>query len=90
MEKSLEAGLKRFPEKIVGTEKTLFGDQSVDANLGKRILFMEGYRQAEKDITMKIKAWLSEIHRVYDITDENGYKIELRDLKTSFEKTLKE
>lgn len=52
--------------------------------------FVKGYEQAEKDMIHIVKTWLSEIHRVCDITDENGYRIELRNLIASFEKTLKE
>jgi len=36
------------------------------------------------------KTFLSEIHRVCDITDENGYRIELRDLQARFEKYINE
>ena len=44
---------------------------------------------AEKEFLIKAKRFLSEIHRVCDITDENGYRIELRELKARFEKYMK-
>lgn len=44
---------------------------------------------AEKAFIIKAKRFLSEIHRVCDITDENGYRIELRELKARFEKYMK-
>ena len=54
--KALEAGLKLFPEKIIGTEKTILDPEApVDVNLGKRILFMEGYKEAEKDLQLSVK-----------------------------------
>ena len=56
----------------------------------ERIIYKNGYEQAEKDFIHMVKTWLSEIHRVCDITDENGYRIELRNLIASFEKTLEE
>lgn len=45
---------------------------------------------AEKEFLIKAKRFLSEIHRVCDITDENGYRIELRDLQARFENFYKE
>lgn len=44
---------------------------------------------AEKEFLIKAKRFLSEIHRVCDITDENGYRIELRDLQARFENFYK-
>lgn len=49
-----------------------------------------GYEQAEKDLILRTKRWIAEIHRICDITDEHGYSIELRDLVASFEKTIKD
>lgn len=49
-----------------------------------------GYEQAEKETIRTVKTWLSEIHRVCDITDENGYRVELRNLVASLEKTMEE
>ena len=37
----------------------------------------------------KAKLWLAEIHRVCDITDEHGYRIELRGLQARFENYMK-
>lgn len=37
----------------------------------------------------KAKLWLAEIHRVCDITDEHGYRIELRELRARFEIYMK-
>lgn len=49
--RALEAGLKRYPERIIGHTKSLLcPSELVDANVGKRIVFMEGYMQAEKDL----------------------------------------
>lgn len=45
---------------------------------------------AEKEFLIKANRFLSEIHRVCDITDENGYRIELRDLQERFENFYKE
>lgn len=45
---------------------------------------------AEKEFLIKAKRFLSEIHRVCDITDENGYRIELRNLQARFENFYKE
>lgn len=44
---------------------------------------------AEKEFLIKVKSFLSEIHRVCDITDENGYRIGLRELQARFEKYMK-
>jgi hypothetical protein len=43
----------------------------------------------EKCMMADIRAWLREICRVCDITDENGYSIDEHSLFASFEKTLK-
>lgn len=37
----------------------------------------------------KAKLWLAEIHRVCDITDEHGYRIELRELRARLENYMK-
>lgn len=37
----------------------------------------------------KAKGWIAEIHRVCDITDEHGYKIDLRELQARFEQYMK-
>ena len=37
----------------------------------------------------KAKLWLTEIHRVCDITDEHGYRIDLRELQARFENYMK-
>lgn len=44
----------------------------------------------KKRFIVGAKMFLSEIHRVCDITDENGYRIELRDLQARFEKYINE
>ena len=44
---------------------------------------------AEKEFLIKAKRFLSEIHRVCDITDEHGYRIELRELQARLEKYIK-
>ena len=66
------------------------GKTEIDVNTYSRCLFQEGYEQAEKHMIRTVKTWLSEIHRVCDITDENGYRVELRNLVASFEKTMEE
>ena len=38
---------------------------------------------------IKAQKWLTEIHRVCDITDENGYRIELMELQARFENYMK-
>ena len=47
--RALKAGMKMFPKKIIGTEETMFGPRQVDANEPKRVCFMTGYMQAEKE-----------------------------------------
>jgi len=72
MDKALEAGLKRYPEKIIGTEKRpIDSNAPIDANLGKRILFMEGYKEAEKDLSL---TW-EDIKMLFKIAD--NYESEL-------------
>lgn len=44
---------------------------------------------AEKNFIAIAQRWLAEIHRVCDITDENGYRIELRELQARFENYMK-
>lgn len=55
-------------------------------------LFVEYTRTdyAKKWFIVDAKIFLSEIHRVCDITDENGYRIELRDLQARFENFINE
>lgn len=60
--RALEAGLKRYPENIVGTTKRLLEvNTPVDINLQKRIIFIEGYKQAKEDIINLIESRISEI-----------------------------
>ena len=88
MSRAEAAAMKAYPvkEEWIGNQYGYMGD----VNGVSRIKYIEGYEQAERDITIKVKYWLAEIHRVCDITDEHGYHIELRDLMASLEKTLEE
>ena len=61
-----------------------------DWNKPLRAACVKGYELAEKDLILRTKRWIKEIHRVCDITDEHGYSIELRDLIASFEKSIEE
>lgn len=61
LERALDAGLKRYPERIIGHTKSLLcPSELVDANIGKRIVFMEGYKQGEKDTIERMVEWLKE------------------------------
>lgn len=84
-----QAALKAYPihGEWVGNQ---YGGWDSDINSPKRKAFQQGYEQAEKDTIRTVKTWLSEIHRVCDITDENGYRVELRNLVASLEKTMEE
>lgn len=84
-----EAALKAYPEKM-GMFHEADIHYEADLNKAARIKYIEGYEQAEKYTTHKVEKWLAEIHRVCDITDENGYRIELRDLTASLEKAMEE
>ena len=82
-----EAALKAYPVygKWVGNQ---YGYWDNDINSTLRKAYLQGYEQAEKDTLRKVEKWLAEIHRVCDITDENGYRIELRDLTALLEKAM--
>ena len=59
LERALDAGLKRYPERIIGHTKSLLSpSELVDANIGKRIVFMDGYKQGEKDTIERALDWL--------------------------------
>lgn len=45
---------------------------------------------AEKVFLRKANAWLAEIHRVCDITDENGYRVGLEKLQANFKKYMED
>lgn len=45
---------------------------------------------AEKVFLRTVNAWLAEIHRICDITDENGYRIGLEKLQASFKKYMED
>ncbi len=62
----------------------------VTNNLNASLIEYTRTDYAEKEFIIKAKSFLSEIHRVCDITDENGYRIELRDLQARFENFYKE
>lgn len=88
-----QRALKAYPEDIqlfVESREEPGKWLPVDENLQFRYGYERGYERAEKDMIHIVKTWLSEIHRVCDITDENGYRIELRNLIASFKKTLEE
>lgn len=76
-----EATLKAYPH---------FTSENIDEVTLARKLFRKGYEQAEKYLILRTKKWIKEIYWVCDITDEHGYRIELRDLIASFEKSMEE
>ena len=55
-EKALQSALEKFPPKITGTRKTLFGDKPVDANEGARALYIEGFKAALEEFGEKLIA----------------------------------
>lgn len=81
MTRAKEAALKAYP---------YFTSKNIDAIVLAREFFRRGYEQAETDSILRTKRWIKEIHRICDITDEHGYRIELRDLIASFEKSVEE
>lgn len=85
--KAEKRALEAYPECMVYNDLAM---EYEDINGCYRTGFEAGYEKAEKDIKMEVKRWLTEIHRVCDITDENGYRIELRDLVASFEREIEE
>ena len=69
--RALNAGLERFPEKIIGTKKTLIEPNApVDANVGKRLLFMTGYMHGEDDMFKRLVDWLKNNVEKYMWYDE--------------------
>ena len=46
------------------------------------------YKLALQDVKTAVNYWLAEIHRVCDITDENGYPVKLRDLQATLEENI--
>ena len=49
MSKAEEKALEAYPPKLV-TYSDLFGEETLDDNGLKRTVFIEGYKQAEKDV----------------------------------------
>ena len=84
------AALKAYPNDGRKVFHSSFGTFDIDHNAPYRKGYAQGYEQAEKGTRHKVEKWLAEIHRVCDITDENGYRIELRDLTASLEKAMEE
>ena len=64
MSKAEERALEVYPPKLV-TYGDLFGEETLDDNSLKRIVFIEGYQQAEKDLKLTWK----DIADILDITD---------------------
>lgn len=75
------------PKKIYLTQLMLFATPTISSSDNDVEYIRTDY--AEKVFIIKAERFLSEIHRVCDITDENGYRIELRELKARFEKYMK-
>lgn len=82
-----EAALKAYPKEIRDKNGIVI---DIGHPQWIRDYYIEGYEQAQKDKLHKAEKWLAEMHRVCDITDENGYRIELRDLTASLEKAMEE
>ena len=89
--RALEAGLKRYPERIIGHTKSLLcPSEFVDANVGKRIVFMEGYMQAEKDIVEMMVDWLDKNWRNYIMGPDADGCIAFGHWKNDFRKAIME
>ena len=74
LERALDAGLKRYPERITGHTKSLLSpSELVDANIGKRIVFMEGYKQGEKDTIERAIEWLKVHAKDYIVNMTGSY-----------------
>ena len=86
MTRAEQAALEAYPVHSVLIHPARRGGYYADNHL--REGFIKGYEQAEKHTLRKVEKWLAEIHRVCDITDENGYRIELRDLTALLEKAM--
>lgn len=86
MDESMKA--MEAPKKIYLTQLMLFATPTIRSSDNDVEYIRTDY--AEKVFIIKAERFLSEIHRVCDITDENGYRIELRELKARFEKYMKE
>ena len=79
------------PEKIYIFEEDLQREDHIvmyGINQDKDIKWLVEYTHTDAFIE-KAKLWLAEIHRVCDITDEHGYRIELRELRARFENYMK-
>lgn len=85
MDESMKA--MEAPKKIYLTQLMLFATPTISSSDNDVEYIRTDY--AEKVFIIKAERFLSEIHRVCDITDENGYRIELRELKARFEKYMK-
>lgn len=86
MDESMKA--MEAPKKIYLTQLMLFATPTISSSDNDVEYIRTDY--AEKVFIIKAERFLSEIHRVCDITDENGYRIELRELKARFENYMKE
>lgn len=87
-EKAVEYQVKTHGPNVMGGASILSEDEYMRLNMNYD--FKAGYEEGEKDLILRTKRWIAEIHRICDITDEHGYSIELRDLIASFEKSMKE
>lgn len=85
MDESMKA--MEAPKKIYLTQLMLFATPTISSSDNDVEYIRTDY--AEKVFIIKAERFLQEIHRVCDITDENGYRIELRELKARFEKYMK-
>lgn len=85
MDESMKA--MEAPKKIYLTQLMLFATPTISSSDNDVEYIRTDY--AEKVFIIKAERFLSEIHRVCDITDENGYRIELRELKARFENYMK-
>ena len=71
-------------------ENCKFEDLEDNVTWCKDKIFDKDIEYTRKDsFIKKAKLWLAEIHRICDITDEYGYRIELRELQAGFENYMK-
>lgn len=76
--RALEAGMKAFPEKIVGTKHTPFGNEPIDENIPKRIYFMEGYKQAEIETINRAIDWIK-THTSMSVYEQELFRKEMKE-----------
>ena len=77
-----EKACHAFPDTMIDISPTLVREH--------RQTFVRGYHTGEKDLMDKAEKWLRDIYSQFDITDTNGYAIDIDTMVCKFRQAMTE